>query len=195
MLRRKQKEQEPLVPADTPTNQCILDTLKSFDLDPKEVMLVGSAALALHGVELRPFQGPSDNPDNLAPRPADVDLAATSSYMEHLYSHGAPNGQRFRVKTIAEAHNAQTIMQSGNMEGNNLLPLELVTRFQPARGSQEKYDRKLRKYINRVSRPLADTAFRIITLEAVVKNLSASARYEPKADQDIVAIRRRMNTL
>lgn len=192
MLRKNKHDATPIVPIDTDINRRIMQTLESLQLDPQEVMLVGSAALTLHGVELLPYSAPGEHPSRALVRPTDIDLASTASYMERVNSVGTPSGFRFSRKPTEQAYNAQTILRSVGGYEAPTMPVELITRFRENRDDIARYDRKFRERIQNAGRPLGDTALRIISLEAAAKDISAAARYEPKAQQDLTAIRQHL---
>lgn len=190
LFSKRNNNTAPLIPADTPAARKVVETLQSIDLDPNEVMLVGSAALALYGVELALVADPIRDYATPKERPGDLDFLSTVHYIEQLYAHGTQRLPKFTKKSDdsgLSTHNTATIIRAPAVT-KDTLPIDIITPFQETRHNPNTLDKKLRERIL-ASRAIAGTAFRAITLEAAVSSMR-TAHNDPKVERDLAEIRR-----
>lgn len=81
LFRKRSPDTTPFTPVESAVTDKILETLEASGLDPKATLLVGSAALALHGARL--FTKPGET------RPGDVDLRVTTALAEDVFAKKA----------------------------------------------------------------------------------------------------------
>lgn len=186
-FRKTNRTLESLTPANTPAARKVMDTLRSLEgrIDPNEVMLVGSAALVLHGVKLHSFDDPISG-ESGKNRPGDLDFTATVEHMDALFARGD-----FTLKDNRDSHNMQTVLRS-DAQTVNELPVDVITRYQDGRHNPDRYDASLRKHIA-TARIIGDTAFRIVSLQEAISSLQTSFN-DPKAQLDLAAARRAQST-
>lgn len=167
----KNKNQLPVSPADTEQSEKVLQTLESArDLDPRQVILVGSAALAIMGVTLE-----SDPLKPNKPRLGDVDLASTTAEMQRQVN----SGNFHPVDNVDD--NQQTVIRSVITDP---LPLELISRFGRGRNDDlDRHDSKFLEFWDKRSQPIEDSAFRIASPDAIKKSLRADLS-DPKYQRD-----------
>lgn len=110
-LRKTKTFEAPgVVPPENEATKRVIETICSLELDPDQVLLIGSAALTLYGLTMNPYAGiPSDerptqfdeetgeqyvippqpsSPENARlSRPNDVDLAVSEPYIIDAYNN------------------------------------------------------------------------------------------------------------
>lgn len=170
----KKNDLKPLEPADTPETERILNTLEKIAINPDEVMLVGSAAMALYGIRLYPVD-PLTN--KYHQRPSDIDFASTASYMEQL--HGDRQLSQYVVTRKPDIGN-QTILRVAS----DPMPIDLITRFRDGSG-MEAYDQRFRAQMIKKSRPLQGSVVRVATLDTLYHSLKSNSRFDRKAIHDL----------
>jgi hypothetical protein len=178
MFFRKKNELSPLVPSDNTINERILRTIEQADLDPQEVMVVGSAALLLYGAELDFY-----DPDlgEIRERPGDVDFASTASYMEDLFANGTRSGA---VAIRKPSDNKRQVMLRIKTD---FLPVDVITRYRDG-GNMERYDERFRRAVlARSSRPIDGASARVATPSYLRGELKFNAPLYAKASQDSMA--------
>lgn len=169
LFQRNTTDHSPLIPAETLATEQIYGTLEHAPIDPEQVLLVGSAALALYGAVLG--GGMLD-----ANRPGDLDFVATVEHMEDLYQQKL--GYERHIP-----HSKSTVLRIDTP----VLPIDLVSRYRG--GSPTAYDEKLRRTMHAASRPLADTAFRVATPHLLQRELRRRQHNDSKARQDLIALK------
>lgn len=167
---------EILIPAETPEAQSVLETIDHVGFDPEEVVLVGSAALALYGVKLPPF------PDkNSLPRPHDVDFRTTNEFASAInpvtHPHLTLSSQiRYAGETI-------------DNYWTSYLSVDVITK-QPWT-SLKRSDKRLREGIRNAPR-IEGSHIRIVPAAHVEKRLRSRAATDPKAAEDLYGLREKI---
>lgn len=174
-----------LRPAETPAAGAVLDTLKQTNLDPREVLLVGSAALALYGVILE--NDPYIDLDQQATRPGDVDVLSTGSYARSVYDGLKHKGLDVRLKT--ENTNRATILRVDSSP----LPLDVITYYNP-HNSMQRYDERFRAKVDRDSRAIEGAGgIRVATERKIEQELAGRVK-ELKSKTDLANLRNHLRT-
>lgn len=181
----------PLTPADSPAAERVLRTYELLELDYSQMMLVGSAALTLYGVELLPFD-PIDGENTFAPRPSDLDFATRATYMQQLYDPAKPDTAQTTPNGLAMRAKIMTAGRRGLHITTPELPVDLLSNFRDGRDNLARYDAEFRRYLAANSRPVEGTTMRIITPEAMHTELLKRQRtgMDPKAATDLADLRR-----
>lgn len=171
----------------------IVRSIERLDIDPSRFVVVGSAALKLYGIKLPNFNTLSryGNQEDSATteRPGDVDLNTQASLLQELYEAGAtPSGAPIKLKQQADPN--QTILAVERDETADTLPVDMITRYKPERGSIEKYDAKMKHYYasHSVVVPGAD-GIRVASPDHLKKNLRRNSS-DPKYRDDLDAFLR-----
>lgn len=177
MLRvRKKMPELPLT--SNVSEHPIVGALEASSIDPEQVVLVGSAALALYGVGLSQV-----DPDKS--RPEDIDLATSPLYISEVYKQG---GFCKKDELTRQTVIRQTQWASGS------LPIELICRYRNDRGGGPAgYTQLFAKFWAANSRSIPDSQFRIATtavIAAELKNRVGSFRtiLDLKAEQDLASL-------
>ncbi len=167
-----------------------LDELR--ELNPAEVMLVGSAALALYGANLPQYDSLTGKSGT---RPGDIDLATTGQYTDDLYQLGisTPGGITYAERRpqdieaeqggppIHSSRRRDTILQLHGLS----MPVDVITGYHDGDNLQ-RYDDAFRRIIARNSVPLQGSAVRIATPKYMKDHLSLRARGgDLKAQSDL----------
>lgn len=192
-LRQKYRPENlpPLTPADTEAASKVLETIQSLELDPDELVLVGSAAIALYGLTLRsdrsPIPTPLGQPD-IQPepklRPGDVDLLATGAFASQLYEQGHLSGHALHVG----GHSARIGDAVLRTDSTVPLPVEVIVDKAAARSPLGRYSRKFSAYMDAHSRPIAGLAGgpRVATPYMIREDLyQRSTALDTKATSDL----------
>lgn len=167
-----------LAPAETSASYRVLASLnfasEKLDLDPKEVVLVGSAALALYGVTL--YRDPYSYERN--DRPHDVDMASTVAEMQRQATNG-----NFAKLQDNQPEGRQIVIRSFE---SRPLPVELISRIEQNRGpiGPDEYDHRFRQHWKKQSIPIEDSDFRIATPGKIASELRDHKRYDRKSQVD-----------
>lgn len=168
-------------PERTDATDKVFGTMEQLKLDRDEVILVGSAALALYGVT--PPSGHDAKKDKA--RPGDVDFVSTLSYASELDMNGTPSGLTGHAKK--------------NLSGPPILviPTRLLSADIIAhdRHASERSDKHFRQRIARDSVAVDGTNMRVATPAKLKQELASRARLDSKARADLVALRRRFTDL
>lgn len=182
---KRSHEVQSLAPDDSDVSALIIETIDHLKLDPRETILLGSAALSLYGVTLDEHDAVS-TPDSR--RPSDLDFASTASYMNQLYTGGTPSGLRAELKT---SHAPKyTILHIDTPA----MPVDITTTYQAGSPGMLKHDNKLRQRIERYAVPIDGTDMRVAAPNDLAKILKYNSS-DPKARQDLAALRRRFPSL
>ncbi len=155
LFRKRSPDTTPFTPVESETTYKILDTLQASDLDPKATLLVGSAALALHGAVLHAAPGET--------RPGDVDLRVTTTLAQDIFAQGSFNSAPITIKDNGN-HKAMTVLRLETAP----LPIDLITA--PLHTMRrESYDARLEKRIA-AARPIVGTrGYRIVSLDDIIR--------------------------
>ena len=157
----------------------IIRTLEASPIDPEQVILVGSAALTLYGVDL-PRVDPNKD------RPEDIDLATSPIYISEVYMKGG-----FHEKD--ELTKQMIIRQAQCASG--FLPIELICRYRNYRGGGPAgYTQRFAKFWAANSQDIPGSRFHIATtavIAAELENRAGSFRtiLDQKAAQDLASLR------
>jgi|GEM_PF-6909202 len=184
------QELSPLSPSDSEASQRVLRTHELLDLDDDQMILVGSAAMALYGIKLSPFD-PIDINQTMTPRPSDLDFATSPLYMQTLYdpgvplgSHVTPSGHPLHAEQLT---NGLVKLRIETPE----LPVDLLSGFRDERDSLTRFDEAFRRYTHANSRPVEGSTLRVITPRAMRRELAKRQRVglDPKAKSDLARLR------
>lgn len=169
--RKKFSTPTEIVPIDNKTSELILSSIEKSRLDLTQVKLVGSAALALYGVELQ--IDPMKN--DLSSRPGDVDFITHPEYFGQLSARPDSNLKDSR------AFSSQLIQR---IDGDGL-PIDIITSFDNTKHNVDKFTRAFHKNI--ASSPLvAGTQIRVASPDDLHKELRKNATpYDPKTVNDL----------
>ena len=173
LFKNKHHESTPLIPASSAEAEQVLATLERTDIDPTQVLLVGSAALALYGATLeRDFTTGE-------PRPGDVDLLASTTYASQLYA-----AERGTIKDLVN-NNHLTVLRLSDGEP---LPIDIITAPRDSLNTNA-YDQRLYKRIQE-GRQIEGTDYRVLSLAHLIKAKKADMpAYDPKAASDLASAR------
>ena len=185
---RRKYETQSLSPADSAASASIMETLECLQLDPRETILLGSAALTLYGVTLREYNSVS-NPDSQ--RPSDLDFASTADYIEELYANGTTSGLHTEKKdprTHSRKYGAILRIDTP------ALPADITTTYKEKWANREQHDRRLRQRIERDGVQIDGANMRVASPQALAEIL-ADISAVPKSRQDLSVLRRRFPSL
>lgn len=176
-LRPNRAEYGPLIPPNTAAAEKVMATIDRVQLDPKQVMLVGSAALVLYGSRLHNDTIIENS------RPSDVDFLATTNYMESLNATGKHAG-------LLVTHKPGYTNSVLRLDSEPL-PVDLISNYRgdmpPSEFDQDRY-----ALFAHVGRPLAGTAIRIASPEHIKRELRARRVDKSRRDlKDFKAASRR----
>lgn len=168
LFRKRSPDTTPFTPVDSEATDRVLETLENSDLDPKATLLVGSAALALHGAVLHTTSGET--------RPGDVDLLTTTGLAQDVFAKGSFNGEPVTIKDNWN-HKVMTVLRLDTAP----LPIDLITAplhtMDPAA-----YDARLRKRIAAARPIIGMNGYRIISLDDIIRaqknNMDEKSRYD-----------------
>lgn len=170
---------ERITPADTPATEAILHTINHLQshegetLDPEKVVLVGSAALTLYGVQLQPAPHTPETP-----RPGDVDLATDMRYARLLEATGHVTKKHGNVSGISSG----TVF---TLNADLPLPVDVIGREKPLFTTK--------RPLTEVSIPIEGSDISIAPLSRIKRLLAIRERNErgmsgSSAGQDLRAL-------
>ena len=163
MLHKKTPNLPPLTPPANEVTERILATYDRYlEFNPNLAILVGSAALALHGV----YVDESDRlDDETQQRPRDLDFAATPLYMSELLTNGTPTGL---PATIANNTYNQHVLKIETP----IMPVDVISRVNEKNNPDlERYSRKFSDYIAKSGQEVDGSNLRVLSLNAIIREL------------------------
>ncbi len=181
-LRRRGNTIHRFSPDHSNTTSRILRTAEELSLVRDEVILVGSAALALYGVYLAadPLR-----PTSRTPRPGDADFVSTLGYAQHLAQEGTPTGLVGRRKPNVSG---PPILQIATRE----LSADIIPHNPHA---SDRMDQQFRERIDRESVEVDGSNLRVATPQKLAQELRGRARVDRKAASDLNALRQHFTDL
>lgn len=196
-MKNKLDRLAPPPVGDDPTKLKIIDTIEQLGLDPRQVTLVGSAALKMYDISL--FQEVDIyNPGTLrkGARPSDVDLTVPAAYWDELrinsttpqgvpvdYNESISHRGRAVDNNILNAHHSSDL---------NLLPVDIITRFNGY--NLARHDANFTKFHDKFDHLIPDTQVRIQSLGRIAAELTMRSG-DGKANGDLAAIRNQSHRL
>lgn len=165
----------------------IISSVEALDLDPSRFIIVGSAAIALYGIA-----PPEYVYDPEHPRPHDVDLATgASAYAELIVSGRTPSGVPLVEKPILSKVSGYISRATPVDTDVSLLPVDIITRFNPIKNNPKQYDEGFHRYFSQHSIPLpgSSSKIRVASPHYIEQELVRNS-LDPKYALDLATFRR-----
>lgn len=186
MFRRKSSSEQlpPLRPADTEAAAKVLDTISGLEhLRTEDLLLVGSAASALYGIDLPnevklplPFPGyPQEI--QIVQRPGDVDFAISAQYAQDVHDEKMFSGLSVRRKEHRKTD--EVILHAS--EHSLPLAIDLIARYD-GRDTLAAYDEMFRARLQAHSREIAglSNGIRVATPDYLLHELRKGSADEKR---------------
>lgn len=163
-LFKNKHDYAPLALPDNPKVERIVQTIEAANLDPEQVMLVGSAAITLYDIDLswRNEQGEYEE------RPGDVDFSIALDYLYQIDHDGHPDGL-----PIAAKANNDKLSQNVLQVHTPFLPVDLITMHSTEKSKERRkvLGDRFRASLQQHSRPIDGVNVRVATPQKLYRTL------------------------